>query len=374
MQCLHVISGLGGGGAEGVLYNLCKHDSYGKHIVVSMSGDGVYGSLLRDSNIDVICLNIRYIPNLLWGAVKLWRVIKSNKPDVIQTWMYHADLFGGVIARVAGVRNIFWNVRHTNIDAGTLKFTTIIVAMVCARLSKIIPSKIICCSKAAANSHITLGYNQRKIIIIPNGYDFVKFSPHTESVLSVRNKVKIDDSIPLIGMVARFSPEKDHENLLKALHILQKEGVRFFCLLIGSGIDVHNNKLRKWIRFYSLSGHVHLLGPQRDIPAYLNALDLHVLSSQDEAFPNVLAEAMACGIPCVSTKVGDSEYILGGTGWVVNPHEPMSLAVAISDAFDCMFDRLLWTERKNAARNRIIDNFGIEKMINHYHMVWKDYI
>ncbi len=374
MRCIHIISGLGAGGAEGVLFNLCRHDTHDKHIVVSMSDDGVYGPLLRDSNIDVICLNIRHIGSLFRGSLLLWKVITSNKPDIIQTWMYHADLFGGVIARIAGIKNIFWNIRHTNINVSTSKHTTVIVARFCSKLSKIIPHRIICCSRKAADCHINLGYDQRKIVVIPNGYDMVRFSPHAESALSVRCKMELDDSIPLIGMVARFSPEKDHKNLLAALQILQQMGRKFYCLLIGTGIDADNNKLMTWIQSYGLSNHIRLLGVQRDIPTFLNARDLHVLSSQDEAFPNVLAEAMACGTPCVSTKVGDSEYIIGGTGWVVRPKDPASLAAAISDALDKMSDRLLWFERTNTARDRIIDHFSVDKMVNHYRMTWRDSI
>ena len=374
MRCIHIISGLGRGGAEGILFNLCLNDLANEHIVVSMTSDGVYGSLLRDSNIEVICLNIGSLVGAISNSLRLFKLIRLKKPDVVQTWMYHADFFGGTIARISGIKKIFWNVRHTHLDLKSTKLLTIIVAKLCARFSKIIPHKIICCSIKAIESHTRFGYDKEKFILISNGYDLVRFSPHHISSLPSLSLKKYNKSLPLIGMIARFTPEKDHKNLLTALHIVHKKGKQFSCMLIGEGMDSNNKTLMKLIKDYGLTSCIHLLGAQKEIPIYLNILDLHVLSSQNEAFPNVLAEAMACGIPCVVTNAGESKYILGDTGWLVEPNNSESLAEAIEEALDMMIDKLLWVDLKNQSRRRIVDNFSIKKMIEHYNIVWNDII
>jgi glycosyltransferase involved in cell wall biosynthesis len=371
MHCLHIISNLNSGGAERVLYNICCHDKCNTHTVVSMSNSGFYGSKLEEINIKVFCLNIKSLKDLFIGFIRLRKIIKLHKADVIQTWMYHADLLGGITAYLSGERNVFWNIRHASLSASTTKPMTIIVAKCCAKLSKIIPHKIICCSSEAAKYHIHFGYQKNKIQIISNGYDTANFTPNSELISSFRQKIGVESNVPLIGMVARFSPEKDHDNILRSLQILKKSNKSFFCIFIGMDMDVNNKKLTSWLQSYKLENHTLLLGVQHNIPDFLNVLDLHILSSRSEAFPNVIAEAMACGTPCVSTKVGESEYIIGDTGWVVAPQDPTSLAKKISDALNEMSDVELWNHRRNNARSRIVNNFSVKKMVLSYNSHWK---
>lgn len=371
MRCLHVITGLNSGGAEGVLFNLCIHDLSNKHTVVSLSDYGVYGPLLKELKIEVICLNINGFLSLLSGLIKLFRFIRINKPDIVQTWMYHADLVGGVIAKMSGVKRIFWNVRHTHLDLNLMKFRTILISKLCAIFSKVIPDKIICCSRKAINSHVNFGYKKNKFVLISNGFDLKRFSPQSNLSLTNQYFSELDKSTPLIGMISRYAPVKDHKNFLHALSILRKKNIRFFCIFVGSNLNIDNAELMKLIKLYKLNKHVKLFDVQRDIPAFLNVLDLHVLSSKDEAFPNILGEAMACGTPCIATNVGEAEYILGECGWIVESQNPESLAKVLEEAFDMMNDKSRWLKLKTSSRKRVEEYFSIDKMKNDYIKTWQ---
>ena len=338
-KILHIIAGLNDGGAEAVLYRLCNNDTRYTHYVISMMDVGKYGPLLKQAGIEVHYLNMPQGRVSMRGLLRLWSLLRELKPDVVQTWMYHADLIGGVVARLAGVKSVFWGIRHTTLEPGKSKRSTIYVARLCAFLSRWVPDKIVCCANKAVEVHVKLGYSAHKMTVIPNGYDLKKFFVDYDDRKLLRNEWGIDETIPLLGMVGRFDPQKDHKNLINALGTLRQSSFDFCFVLIGKNL--------------------------------LETLDVHVLSSSyGEAFPNVLAEAMACGTPCVTTDVGDAALIVGDTGWVVEPKNAEALATALLDSLILLHDEPAWMIRKQQARERIVNNFCLEKMINDYHTVW----
>lgn len=370
-QIFHIISGLNDGGAEAVLYRLCANDNAEKHHVISLMDDGKYGPLLREAGVPVSCL---YMPQgriTAGGLWQLWQLLRQARPQVVQTWMYHADLIGGVIARLAGVKQVYWGIRHSTLDKEQSKRSTIWVARLCARISSRIPSAIICCAQKALEVHRDLGYAADKLQVIPNGYDLVRFN--IDTVNRTRLRVELDaENRWLIGMVGRFDPQKDHLNLLNALAIAKRQGVNLCCVLIGRDLDKSNTQLMTWLTKLDLINEVTLLGQRTDIPDVMNALDVHVLSSSyGEAFPNVVAEAMACGTPVVVTDVGDAAVITGKTGWVVPPKDSDALAKALLQAHAAINDVVAWQVRCTAARQRVEDHFSLERMVQSYHFAWK---
>jgi glycosyltransferase involved in cell wall biosynthesis len=371
MKILHIITGLDRGGAEAVLFRLVTAaPANTEHTVVSLTEEGVYGPLLIKHGVTVHSLNLPRGRLKLGGLLQLWRLIKTIKPDAIQTWMYHADLVGGVMGRLAGVPAIYWSIHNSTLNRETSSWHTRFTARVCAWVSGWLPANITCCSERAAQVHEALGYRQGKIAVIPYGYDLTQFAPLPEARERLRREWGVPSEMPLLGMAARWDAQKDHANLFSALALLTKTGKDFRCVLAGSGMERTNPELVQLISRAGLEDRVLLLGPRSDVPEVMNALDLHVLSSSyGEAFPNVVAEAMACGTPCAVTDVGDSAMMVDSTGWVAPPRDAAALAERIEEALD-MIQTPLREALSQACRQRIMERYGLEKMVATYRDLW----
>lgn len=370
-KIMHVITGLGDGGAEGVLTRLCLLSKNLEHEVVSLIDAGKYGEVLVAAGIKVHYLKMNPArPNPL-KLIKLISIIRESKPSVVQTWMYHADLLGGIAAKLAGVKRVIWGVRHSTLDKGNAKRSTIYVARLLARLSYFIPDKIVCCARKALEVHAELGYDKSKLTLIPNGYDLESLRHDPEAGFRIRKELCISKDSFLIGKVGRYDPFKDHSNLLKALSIIKNSGIEFTCLLVGNRLTTENKLLTKEIADLGLTDCIQLVGQRADIPAIMNALDLHVLASSSEAFPNVLAEAMACGVVCVSTDVGDAKEILNEPNFICSPKNPEMLSELIIKAqYFWVNDKLRWSEFKQHNIDRIISQYSIASMVRQYEQCW----
>jgi glycosyltransferase involved in cell wall biosynthesis len=288
--------------------------------------------------------------------------------------MYHADLIGGIVARLARIPIVCWGIRHSNLDPAKSTRSTMLVARVCAWLSHWIPSAIVSCSAQAASVHQALGYARGKFTIIPNGYNLVEFAPDSEARARLRRELGVNEQTIFLGMAARYDPQKDHANLVNTLRLIKHKKVSFQCALVGAEMDANNHELCRLIESQGVKDNVLLLGERHDIPGIMNALDIHILSSSfGEAFPNVLAEAMACGTPCVATDVGDAAVIVDDTGWIVPPYNSELLANAISEAIAEMQDSEKWAVRRSMCRNRVVLNFSLERMVDNYHNVWRSF-
>ncbi|MES3016270.1 MAG: glycosyltransferase [Bacteroidota bacterium] len=369
---LHIITGLEDGGAEAVLYRLITNDSSCKHTVISLMGPGKYGPLLAQKGFTVYSLNMRKGHVTRTGLTFIWECLQNNKYDILQTWMYHADLVGGIIGRFAGITQIYWCIHNSTLVRGQTHWKTLMVTKLCAALSYVVPKKIISCAQRAIEANVSQGYAASKFCLVPNGYDLSLFKPDIFKRKTLREKWQIGDSAFLIGIVARFDPQKDILNLIKALGLVKKRGIDFHLMMVGVGMESSNEELRGWINSSEIEERVILLGQQDNIPEIMNGLDLLTLSSKyGEAFPNVLCEAMACGTPCIATNVGDVSVIISDYGWVVPPESPDLLANAIIQASDEWKDQLLWASKKEEARRHIEENFSIQTMVASYHKVWK---
>lgn len=374
LNIVHIITGLNDGGAEAVLYRLCTHDKQNRHTVISLRDSGKYGALLEASGVAVYCLGMPRGRLTLTGLWRLWRLLRSERPDVVQTWMYHADFIGGIMARLARIPIVCWGLRNSNLEPGKSARSTILMARVCAWLSHWIPRAIVSCSTQAASVHQALGYARGKFTIIPNGYNLVEFAPDAEARTQLRREWGVNEQTILLGMVARYDPQKDHANLVNALRLIKHKKESFQCVLVGTKMDANNHELCRLMENQGVRDNVLLLGQRHDIPGVMNALDIHVLSSSfGEAFPNVLAEAMACGIPCVTTDVGDAAVIMGDTGWIVPPSNSELLANAISETIAEMQDSEKWAVRRSMCRDRVVLNFSLERMVDNYHNVWRSF-
>lgn len=372
MKILHVTTGLSNGGAEAVLFRLTTSDDQNTHQVISLMNKDFYGERLISAGIHVYTLDMPRGRLTIHGIIALYRLVRSIKPDVVQTWMYHADLVGGVVARFAGAKNVVWGIRGP-FDRQRTALQTRITIYLCAFLSKWIPCAIVSNSEHATVVHVQAGYSSDKLANIPNGYPLDQFRPNETARDELLHELNLNYGVVLVGMVARFDPYKDHENLFGALLALAGKGLQVTCLLVGSGMSKTNQSLAHLLEKYGVEGMVRLIGPRDDVPKIMAALDLHILSSAAESFPNVLAEAMACGTPCVTTNVGDAALIVGDTGWVVPHSDSEALADAIQEALNVMKDSARWNIRKKASQKRVTDNFSLERMIKSYAKVWGNF-
>lgn len=371
MRVVHIITGLGDGGAEGVLFRLCTHDSSDEHIVVSLSGEGKYGSLLRSKGILVYLLHMRGNRASMAGFVRLIRLLKMHRPDVIQTWMYHADLIGGLFARLAGVKVVCWGIRHSSLASSVNKKSTLLVARACSSLSYLLPDAIVCCAFSARDTHADYGYCTAKMVVIQNGVDTDRFKPGAKSH-NLLSELGIAKDMPVIGSVARHDPQKDHSTLLLALSRLAEKGFNFVCVLVGTGMVRSNQLLLEEIQGLGIENSVILLGPRPDIPELMSIFDVHVMSSSHgEGFPNVVAEAMASGTFPVSTDCGDACDIQGDEGLIVGVGDANRLA-------DGIF-RALGEVRQTACQDadfnrhfRVKTNFSLESMVGKYEALWTE--
>ena len=368
MKIVHIITSLEDGGAEHTLYKICKYDKINKHIVITLKDTGKYFYLLKKIGVKVYCLNLKFYA--IYKLLSFITLLRFLKPDVVQTWLVHADLIGGLAARIAGIKNVVWNIRYSNFNIRKAKLETILLVNILVKLSYFVPKLIIINSKKAKKFYETKGYDKKKLVLIQNGYDLSILKPSKYQKILFKKKFKIKKAIPVIGNVARYDPKKDHSNLLRALSLIKLKNIDFSCVLVGSKIDSSNVDLISEIKRFQLSNHVKLLGQKSNISEVMNGLDFYVQSSSyGEGFPNVVAEAMACGIPCIVTDVGDASEIVGKTGWTVPPNKSIRLSKIINVALDQIREKN-WSKRCNQARSRIKKNYYLEKMLESYNEIW----
>lgn len=371
MKIFHVITGLKNAGAEAILYRVVSDKtSLHEHYVLSLSDDGFYGNLLRSQGIKVTSLRINSFSSLTIGFIKLFKLIKSNKPDVVQTWMYHADILGGLAAKFTGIKKIYWGVHSTFLNPEETKFFTKLAVKASVYLSYFVPLKIICCSEVAFKSHKEIGYDANKMVVINNGFDTNKFSPDQNKRNLIRKSLNIDHDIFVLGMIARWHPVKDHKTLLCALQKITSSSFKWKCLLVGDGMSNDNLELQSLINEKGLRNYIVCLGARQDVADVLNALDVHLLSSSSESFGNVTAEAMASSVPCIMTNVGVANKLLSELGWIVQPKNFIQLAETIEQVYLKFRDEKSWLLQKSSCREKISNEYSIEFMIQSYTDCW----
>jgi glycosyltransferase involved in cell wall biosynthesis len=333
--------------------------------VLSLSELGDIGPRIRALGIPVEALGMRASRPSPVALLRLVRRLRSLAPDVVSTWMYHADLLGGIASRLAGVRAVGWSIRNSDLDPAHTKLATRLVVAACARISHWVPGRILCCSTVARRVHVESGYSADKMVVIPNGFDLTRFTPNAQARADIRLELGISRETPLIGVVGRFDPQKNHAGFLQSAAILRRQMPTVRFLLAGRGMDANNLALVGMIDRSGVGDATHLLGLRDDMPALMAALDVLVSSSAfGEAFPNVVGEAMACGVPCVVTDVGDSAYIVDDTGTAVPPGDNDALAQAVAAFF--ALSRKERTAMGSRARARVVDYFDIKQVVKQY--------
>lgn len=368
MRVTHVITGLNQGGAEHALYRLiaAQPEPRLSH-VVSLLDEGLYGPKLAALGVRVDALGIRSPADSVRTLARLIRLLKETTPDVVQTWMYHADLWGGIAAKVVGVP-VCWGVRQSNFDPQVSTRSTRVLGRLCAWSSRSIPSTIVACANEAKRVHRRLGYAD-KFEVIPNGLNLDAMRPDPGARDEVLRALNLPRDVQIVGHVGRAEPLKDHPTLLRAFARVARTHPRARLLLVGSRLTFDDDYLGKLLPDPELREKIIALGPREEIPKLMSAMDVFLLTSIAEGFPNVVAEALACGVPCVVTTCGDAGEMVGDTGWIRPVGDVDGLAADLRAALD--EDPSAHEERSRRARQRAVDRYGIDRMVSSYDAVWR---
>ncbi len=369
----HIITGLDSGGAEAMLYKLLSRmdkEVFGL-MVVSLMDHSTYGEKIESLGVKVYSLGMKRGRFSIIGFCRLVKLLRNSKPNLLQGWMYHGNLAAQLVcAFIPSHAPVLWNIRQSLYSLAYEKKGTAIVIRICRYLTRF-PKRIVYNSKTSAEQHEYLGYRGDKRIIIPNGFDVNLFAPSIESGKAIRAELDVSSDALLIGLIGRYHPMKDHTNFLQAASLLLKHYSNVCFVLAGTLVDKYNKKLQQEINDLDISSKVYLLGERTDMPRLTASFDIASSSSSyGEGFPNVIGEAMSCGVPCVVTDVGDSAWIVGDTGIVVPPRDPVALANGWRKLIELGYEKRLALGMM--ARQRIIENFSLDDVVKKYEMLYKE--
>ncbi len=371
MRVLHVITGLNTGGAEHALYNLLagglavSADSS----VLSLQDEGSYGAQIRATGVAVHALNIR---RGLPGPRALWRLkglVRELQPDIIQGWMYHGNLAAVAAAGMLPTHRpaLLWNVRQSLYSMTAEKQLTKQVIRANRWGSRRVDA-ILYNSRLSRDHHEAFGFSAKYGAVIPNGFDTNRLIPDTARGRSIRETLGMPGNTTVIGHVARFHPMKDHATFLRAaVEVMQKRD-DVMCLLVGREVHPDNPALAGIIPL-ALEKRFFFVGERNDVPDLMRAMDVFCQSSWSEAFPNVLGEAMALGVPCVATDVGDSRDIVGDTGRMAPPSDSGALAQELLAMVNVSAEKRAALGR--AARLRIETCYSLPFVVDEYRQLYE---
>ena len=372
-KVLHFIPTVAGGGAENFLLNLMTQvrGSRWQHVVLAacVHPHEARAEQLRSLGCRVVDLNEPALMKAsLWKAVR--RTIAQEAPDVLQTWMHHADLIGATAAWFAGVHSIVWGVRATEVhrNPGDSDLKTTLFHQALRWGSKVLPSRIIANSTAAIDVHCGMGFPRSKMVWIPNGVNATRFAPDPVAREQTRASLSLDPQTPAVGFVGRFHPVKDIACFFRAAAHLQaiKPDVHFV-LVGGTQAELYPEAREAFERLRDTSV-VHFVPFGSATEKFYPAFDVFTLCSKSEAFPNVVLEAMACGLPSVTTDAGDCTTMLRDLGKVV----PVGAAEALAQGWLEMLS--LTADQRTAiaeqCRTRAVNTYSMERAAHHFEEVY----
>jgi glycosyltransferase involved in cell wall biosynthesis len=290
-------------------------------------------------------------------------------PDIVQTWMYHADLIGGFAAYSSGIKNVIWNVRSSDITKGGSR-QTLFVRRICAMISRIIPQKIVFVGRRSQILHCDLGYDESRSTVITNGFSLTLLNVLPIKTAAFRSQLRLTDDNLLVGFVGRAEFIKGPDIFIKAMAPLFAQFSNLIVLMVGRGMTTENQDLVRWLGETGYPERFRILGQRNDVPVCLSAMDVFCLSSRSEGFPNALGEAMLMGLPCVTTDVGDARFLVGTSGIVVPNEDVAKLSIAI--------DKLLSLKPQERtllgkdSQNRIKDRFSLERFLMNFEAIYDE--
>lgn len=379
MKIAHIITDLNGfGGTEITLLRYLKNSKVPKDhqliiVLKSIGAEDTLGVQIVEEGFHVVALEQKRGVISLRGIIRLYYELKCFQPNLISAWLYHPCLLASVLALFLKCKPlVVWHIRSGVYAGGVKKIGRVLVRQVLALLSSMVRPTLVANSTVAMNDHINIGFTSDKKSwrIIFNGLDPSTFYPNIFDRNAVRNDFEIPEDALVIGCVGRFVPEKGYDYFFEGVfHALQEMkpdiAAKIHLLAIGNGITDDNDEFQRLVDVSNLpSDHVHLLGKRSDVPRLLRGVDIFVLSSISESFPNSLVEAMATGIASIATDVGQCSDVLPLTEFIVPPRNTCSLAKAI--VLLAELDKIERVEIGALNRKKIISSYSLEKMVDSF--------
>ena len=380
MEIIHIINSLKKGGAENNLFRLCKFqkEKYQAKInitIITLIDNGYYEETLKKLGINIFSLKIdekNKTKNFLNKIFKFRQFMKNQNPDVIQSWMYHSN-FITIFLQKKFHDKIFWNIRHSQLNYKYSKKNTILISLICGLFSKSVPKKIMYCSKTSINFHVDNHfYSRKKTNLIYNGFSGKKFYPSKILRSNFRKKNRIEESTIVLGYAGRYSKQKNIYNLLVAFSKMSKNYKNIYLMMAGRDINTQNKELNSFVSNLKINNKVILLDEQKNLIEFYNGIDLLMLTSHSESFPNVLAESMLCSTPVLSSNVGCAKEIVNKFGFILNNNNSESIIMKLEKFLNFFINNKdEWEIFKKKSRLQIEKNFSILKMENSYMQTWK---
>tara|TARA_B100001063_G_scaffold247203_1_gene291242 strand:+ start:874 stop:2019 length:1146 start_codon:yes stop_codon:yes gene_type:complete len=379
MKILHIINSLKKGGAEGNLYRLCvaQKKKYKNKIditIITLINNGYYENKLKAKGIKIISLGIDKkikIFGLIKKISKFRNIIVKKNQDIIQSWMYHSNFLTLFIPRQSH-NKIFWNIRHSELNFNISKKITILISIICGLSSRIVPKKIIYCSEKSIKFHENKHfYSKNKTSLIENGYSKKTYYPSNSLRFNFRKKKNIKKKNIIFGFAGRYAKQKNIDSLLLGFSKISNVHDNIYLYMAGKDINSQNQELINIVSRLNIKNKVFFINEQKNLVEFYNGIDVLILTSHSESFPNVIAEAMLCTTPVLSSNAGCSKKIIDKYGFVLSQNDYLSISKGIKKIINKLINqKLFWKSLKKNTRLQIINNFSIEKMAENYLRNW----
>jgi glycosyltransferase involved in cell wall biosynthesis len=360
IRVVFLIRSLGRGGSERQLATLARALNRERFevTVITFYPGGDFEKELADGGVRVVSLRKRGRWDILGFLWRLRRALGQIRPHVIHSYLVEPNLLAVLFKPLSRPAKVVWGIRASKMDLSRYDW----FARVNFRLQTFasrFADKVIFNSNAGRDYHVARGFPARRCAVIHGGVDAERFKPDRESGRRIREAWAVDDDALLIGLVGRLDPMKDHRTFLKAAELLSRRDFKLRFACVGGGPEGYAARLRRIAEDYKLADVFIWAGERRDMPAVYNALDIACSSSSGEGMPNAIAEAMACGVPCVVTDVGDSALLVGEAGIVVSPGDPPALSEGLARCLN-----MLKAGEARSPRPRVAEHFSVSKLVS----------
>ncbi len=373
IRIVHIITTLERGGAQRILSEVIKNKKHNReyqHIVISLTSEKGFTKEIENYAEKIYYLNGKNIisfPALIFQAFLL---IRSLKPDIIQSWLYHADFTASFLGLFFKNIPILWTVHHASYSLKYESFHSKLIVYLLSKLSNYLPIKIIYCSKYSFDVHKKLGYSKSKSKIVMNGIDMNKFRPNKKLGESFRESINIKEKEFLIGFIGRYDPNKGINCFLKTVKEIKNtknKNIRF--LICGHRMNKNNKNLVSEIKNLNLIKDVILLGEKRNMESIYNGIDLLICTSLTESFGLVAVEALACGKKVISSDLPALREIIEEENLI----EPNNYLIFAKKSINLMKKdvKQKLSEERNI-RDSVLKKYNIDNTVRGYYDIYKD--